>query len=419
MLLDKSKSRKYILINRKGNNKFLLNNKPINKTISERLSNIYIPPTYKKILLSRKNNSKIQAIVEDTKGRNQYIYHPNFTKKIESRKYKDLYPLGSNINKIILNNEQFLNNISLKSDKVKQRDKDIILNLVIYMLLKYNFRIGNEKYEELYNSRGITTLKHDNILDNIYDYNKSKYSLHYNDKINNKINKVYYEKQKKQFLRDINILEHVNNTHLDNISNLIILKYNNEKVNEYINSIDNILIKNYLSNKLNYLRKKSNNGYIINFIGKKGMPNTSYDNNMKVYGLLNKLRNSEYIFSLADKKILTSEDIQEYFENNYKIKITPKMFRTWFANYYMLEYLANLNKEILNNQKNILSKKLNNNIPIFVSYKLNNTPSVCKNKYINNKLFKNIINNPKYYINKCNQLKTKEKLNDYLLKLLY
>ena len=246
------------------------------------------------------------------------------------------------------------------------------------MLLKYNFRIGNEKYEELYNSRGITTLKYDNILDNIYDYNKSKYSLHYNDKINNKINKLYYEKQKKQFLKDINILEHVNNTHLDNISNLIILKYNNEKVNEYINSIDNLLIKNYLSNKLNYLRKKSNNGYIINFIGKKGMPNTSYDNNMKVYGLLNKLRNSEYIFSLADKKILTSEDIQEYFENNYKIKITPKMFRTWFANYHMLEYLANLNKEILNNQKNILSKKLNNNIPIFVSYKLNNTPSVCK-----------------------------------------
>ena len=78
-----------------------------------------------------------------------------------------------------------------------------------------------------------------------------------------------------------------------------------------------------------------------------------------------------------------------YFENNYNTVITPKMFRTWYANYHMINYLKDLDADtdknnILQELKNAKGKKLNNlkqEIPIYVSQKLNNTPTVCKKIY--------------------------------------
>ena len=475
--------KKYYKLTRKGKTNYILDNKPVNNTIKKRLENIYIPPIYKNILLSRKNNSKIQAIVRDNKGRNQYIYHPLFTKKIENRKYKDLYPLGANINKIIRDNTLILSKLTrLSNINFNEDNLEYLLNLVIYMLLNYNFRIGSEKYEKEYNSRGITTLKNDNIFNNLNDYVKQKNILEDNEleklKINklkiNKLkkNKLKKEKLKKELIRDLKILSIMDKSdkiyNKDKIIDLIILKYHSFNILDDVlnNKLNNILddksekhakfIKTKVLQNLNKLQK-DNNGFIIDFIGKKGMINRMYDTNQYMYKILNRLNknivkntvkntvnhtskntvnknnsnknNIKYLFSykkedennnVIENRLINSDMVQDYFDNKYKLKITPKMFRTWFANFYMLKYLSSLDSNIIKTiKKNELSKKLNIYLPIYVSYKLNNTPSICRKKYINNKLLKNIINNPKYYITKCKSCLTDENINNYLLKLLY
>ena len=145
----------------------------------------------------------------------------------------------------------------------------------------------------------------------------------------------------------------------------------------------------------------------IEFIGKKGIVNTYTDNNSIINHLLKLLiKNASsdgYIFKYDnesntknDKQLITPEQIHNFFQDKYNAYITPKMFRTWYGNFHMLNYLNTLFK------KNKLKKKmlkneireLINSCSEHVSDKLNNTPNVSKKSYIDNKILDLVIKNP-------------------------
>ncbi len=97
------------------------------------------------------------------------------------------------------------------------------------------------------------------------------------------------------------------------------------------------------------------------------------------------------------------------------------MFRTWYANYHMLEFLRDTNLDELlaeNPSKQKLAGKIKTAVGEHVSKALNNTPAICRKNYINNKLLADIISRPKYYITECRKRNTSEKLHKYLGKLL-
>ena len=72
----------------------LVNNKvATDKDLVKRLSSIYIPPAYKDIVVAKSANNKIQAIGTDKRGRRQYVYNGNYTKKRNDRKYEDIMEL--------------------------------------------------------------------------------------------------------------------------------------------------------------------------------------------------------------------------------------------------------------------------------------------------------------------------------------
>jgi hypothetical protein len=85
---------------------------------------------------------------------------------------------------------------------------------------------------------------------------------------------------------------------------------------------------------------------------------------------------------------ITPEHIQTFFQEKYIAYITPKMFRTWYGNYHMLEHLHDLFKE--GKLKPQMTKGEINTIITgcgeHVSSKLNNTPTVSKQSYIDNKI---------------------------------
>lgn len=126
--------------------------------VIERINKLRIPPNYENVMISSKPKSKLQAIGFDTKGRKQYIYHPDFIKENNSKKYEKYTILGKYINKIILDYNKILKQIENKPySKWEQPSSN--LAIIIFLLNEALFRIGNHKYYQAYNSHGILTLQ--------------------------------------------------------------------------------------------------------------------------------------------------------------------------------------------------------------------------------------------------------------------
>ena len=124
---------------------------------------------------------------------------------------------------------------------------------------------------------------------------------------------------------------------------------------------------------------------------------------------------------------------KNYFLDKYRIEITPKMFRTWFANYYLVNYLVLNNKNILTDIKQCKTKgehktyvsKLKGDIIKQISSNLNNTPAICKKKYINNKFLGDVLNRVEYYCKKCsllhtnNHIKQRRNIHTFLINQIF
>jgi len=152
-----------------------------------------------------------------------------------------------------------------------------------------------------------------------------------------------------------------------------------------------------------------NNKFKIEFIGKKGIVNTYTDDNLLISKLLNKLienaSNDDFLFKYnhinqynneKTHQLITPDHIHSFFQDKYNSYITPKMFRTWYGNYHMINYLKELFKEDKLKKRMLKSevRELITNCSEHVSNKLNNTPSVSKKSYIDNKILDLVIKNP-------------------------
>lgn len=314
--------------------KLVIDTKKIN-----RFNSLYIPPAYVNVKVAKSPKHKIQAIGEDTRGRKQYIYHPDFVRELSQRKYDSITKLSTKIVEIETDNNKIIKDITsrchLDSNKLKYPDD--YFPIIIMLLLKYHFRIGSHKYERENNSYGIITLLKDHIK----------------------------------------LLE--------------------------------------------------GNKYCIEFIGKKGIVNKVIDIDKTVYGILRLLiqqkNNDDHLFCYLDgknKKYINSDDIKSYLYNRYHSYITPKMFRTWYANYYLLSHLKDLYRkksELMQtgmNQKQ--RKELIKDCTVFVSEKLNNTPAISKKSYINSRLLEIATNDPIPFVRKIPD--GNDNIHDYLRKLI-
>lgn len=112
-----------------------------------------VPPAYKNIEYTNDPNNKIYASGYDSKGRKQIIYNKWY---IEENKHKRFGKILENkdIFKKIL--EKCEKNVATKRLFNSEESK---ICLMILLIIKCNFRIGNEKYYKLYKSYGVSTLE--------------------------------------------------------------------------------------------------------------------------------------------------------------------------------------------------------------------------------------------------------------------
>jgi DNA topoisomerase-1 len=136
--------------------------KDIPKSIYDSLiKNIYIPPAYDNVKISKHKNSSILAIGEDSKGRKQYIYNDSFKQQSKDNKFTDMIDFGKAYSKIYRRIQK-----DIKIEDMNNKDKLCAISLKL--IIDCNFRIGNEKYSKENNSFGVSTLERKHIF---VDYN--------------------------------------------------------------------------------------------------------------------------------------------------------------------------------------------------------------------------------------------------------
>ena len=116
-----------------------------------RIHRLVIPPAWKEVWICSMVNGHIQATGIDAMGRKQYIYHTEWVNQRDKRKYHRMIQFAYALPKTRLQIEKDLSRKGLPKEKV--------LALIISLMERTSIRVGNNTYEKLYGSFGLTTLK--------------------------------------------------------------------------------------------------------------------------------------------------------------------------------------------------------------------------------------------------------------------
>jgi DNA topoisomerase-1 len=120
------------------------------KSILEYIKKLTIPPAYKNVTIFYEKSPKILFEGFDDKNRKQQIYSPKHKKKAMKKKFCNLLDFGSVLTNIESDIKKNIKNSKLTKNK--------IISLIIRIVMICGFRIGNLKYQKLYNSFGISVI---------------------------------------------------------------------------------------------------------------------------------------------------------------------------------------------------------------------------------------------------------------------
>ena len=117
----------------------------------QRIKSLVIPPAWDNVWISPLDNGHLQATGTDALQRKQYRYHPLWNALRNHTKFYRLHEFGKTLPSIRLQLEKHLSLPGLPVEKV--------LATAVSLMERTNIRVGNNLYEKLYGSFGMTTLK--------------------------------------------------------------------------------------------------------------------------------------------------------------------------------------------------------------------------------------------------------------------
>lgn len=125
--------------------------------ILEYIKSLVIPPAYSDVQIEYSKNATPKVLYRgtDEKGRVQVIYSKQWSEKARKRKLCNLIGFGK-----VLPQMQADMRRQLQSERFT-RNK--VISLVLRIVEHCNIRIGQSKYQDLYKSYGVTTLRKDHL----------------------------------------------------------------------------------------------------------------------------------------------------------------------------------------------------------------------------------------------------------------
>ncbi len=146
-----------------------------------RIKKLVLPPAWENVWISTLHNGHLQATGQDVKQRKQYRYHPHWNALRNHTKFYRMLQFGKVLPQIRLQLEKDLSLPGLPLRK--------ILATVVSLMERTNIRVGNNIYEKLYGSFGLTTLKDKHVMvtgNNVKFSFKGKKGIEHNISIKNK-----------------------------------------------------------------------------------------------------------------------------------------------------------------------------------------------------------------------------------------
>lgn len=146
-----------------------------------RIKKLVIPPAWENVWVCALENGHLQATGTDVKLRKQYRYHPAWNMLRNHTKFYRMLEFGKALPKIRLQLEKDLAEKTLSKEKV--------LATVVSLMERTNIRVGNNIYEKLYGSFGLTTLKDKHVKisgGNVKFTFKGKKGIHHDITLKNK-----------------------------------------------------------------------------------------------------------------------------------------------------------------------------------------------------------------------------------------
>lgn len=121
----------------------------------DRIRALVIPPAWTQVWIAKRKSAYLQVTGFDAAGRKQYKYHPDWTSRRSDHKYFRLLEFGKAL-------PQMRKRIT-RDLRRREFDEQKVLAICIQVMLKTLIRIGNESYQQLYGSYGLTTLRNKHV----------------------------------------------------------------------------------------------------------------------------------------------------------------------------------------------------------------------------------------------------------------
>ncbi|MFJ6905130.1 DNA topoisomerase IB [Streptomyces griseoluteus] len=115
-----------------------------------RIRELVIPPAWRDVWICPRAHGHLQAVGTDASGRRQYLYHPQFRAEQEQAKHEHVLDVAGALPVVRQAVEGHLHDRGLTRNRV--------LATGVRLLDLGFFRIGSDRYTELNNSYGLTTL---------------------------------------------------------------------------------------------------------------------------------------------------------------------------------------------------------------------------------------------------------------------
>ncbi|MGZ5285876.1 MAG: DNA topoisomerase IB [Flavisolibacter sp.] len=146
-----------ILRKKKGKGfSYIYDNKPLrDKDQLERIRKLVIPPAWTNVWICAKGNGHIQATGFDLRKRKQYRYHQLWHVLRNETKFHRLFEFGKLLPSMRLKIEEDISKKELCEERV--------MATIVSLMERTYIRIGNDDYEKLYGSYGLTTLKDNHV----------------------------------------------------------------------------------------------------------------------------------------------------------------------------------------------------------------------------------------------------------------
>jgi DNA topoisomerase-1 len=151
------------------------------KKTLERIKRLAIPPAWTNVWICPKPTGHVQATGIDDRNRKQYRYHALWNKVRSETKFHRLYEFGTALPRL---RKQLEKDISLQ--ELSERK---VLAAVILLMERTYIRVGNQGYEKMNGTYGLTTLKDKHIKINSGEMNfafKGKKGIYHKISLQNK-----------------------------------------------------------------------------------------------------------------------------------------------------------------------------------------------------------------------------------------